>query len=286
VGKKAKNLEQRKMTPFFAQIFRLALPYMLAATAGLLSERAGVINFALEGVMLFSALAGAAVAIVFHSMWLGVAASALAGVTVSLAYYAFTATRRTDQVLLGIAFNLSAIGLTRFILKLGFGSASNSPRIPSDAYVFWPALALMALAFVLLRHTSFGLRLIAAGDAPDALTAAHISLTRVRATALALSGVFSGLAGGSLVAAQHQFTDNMSAGRGYIAVAAVVFGGWRMGPVLLVCLLFAVAEATDFWLQGRALFAPQLAQMLPYLVCLVALTLRRKTYRAPFELGR
>ncbi len=274
------------MNAFLAQSLRLALPYMLAATAGVLSECAGVINFALEGIMLFSALAGAAAALGTGSMWLGMAAAMAAGATASLFYYAFTATRHTNQVLLGIAFNLSAVGLTRFILKLGFGSASNSPRIDADAEVEWLAMLLLAFAFALLSRTRFGLRLIAAGDEPDALDAARVPVMPVRAGALALSGVFAGLAGGALVAAQHQFTDSMSAGRGYIAVAAVVFGGWRLLPVLLVCVLFAIAEATDFWLQGQALFAPQLAQMLPYVVCLVALTVRRKSYRAPLALGQ
>ena len=274
------------MTVFFEQTLRLALPYMLAACAGVLSERAGVINFALEGVMLFAALAGAAVALATDSMWAGMGAAMAAGALASLLYYSFTATRRTDQVLLGIAFNLSAVGLTRFALKLAYGSASNSPRIASDANVTALSLSLLLLAFFVMKRTRFGIRMIAAGDAPDALSATGVSVRAIRASALALSGMFAGLAGGTLLSAQHQFTDNMSAGRGYIAVAAVVFGGWRLAPVLVVCLLFAVAEATVFWVQGQNLFAPQLAQMLPYVVCLVALALRRKTYRAPLELGR
>jgi ABC-type uncharacterized transport system permease subunit len=278
--------KEAPVSAFLAQTLRLALPYMLAAAAGIMSERAGVINFALEGVMLFAALAGAAAALFADSMWVGMFAAMAAGAFASLLYYSFTATRRTDQVLLGIAFNLSAVGLTRFMLKLGYGSASNSPRIASDANVTFLSIALLVLAYFFLARTRFGIRMVAAGDAPDALSATGVSVTGIRARALMLSGVFAGLAGGTLLAAQHQFTDSMSAGRGYIAVAAVVFGGWRLVPVLVVCVLFALAEATDFLIQGQALFAPQLAQMLPYVVCLVALALRRQTYRAPLELGR
>jgi len=265
---------------------RILAPYALAATAGMISERSGVINFALEGIMLCCALAAASVALTTGSLWIGVGAALLCGVVVSLGYYALTAYRRVDQVLLGIAVNLAALGGTRFLLKLGFDSSSNSPRVEADALVAPLVPLALVLAWVLLTKTRLGVRLIAAGDAPDALRAQNISVRKTRVLALSVSGALLGLAGAFMVAQQHQFTDEMTAGRGYIAVAAVVLGGWRFWPVLLACVLFSVAEAVELAFQSFAIIPAQIVQMLPYVVCLVALLFRRSTFRAPHALGQ
>lgn len=277
------------MKAFVLATLRLSLPYLLAASAGVLSERAGVVNFALEGLMLAGAFAAAVCAIETGSSALTLSAAALTGAAVAVGYYACTATRRTNQVLLGIAFNLGTLGLTRFLLKRFYDSASNSPRVELEV-LFWPmALVAMLTLQLLLTRTVFGSRVTAAGDAPHALSAAKRSPVRTRFVALALSGVLCGLAGAGLVLEQHQFTDGMTAGRGYIAVAAVVFGAWRLLPVWAVCLLFAATEAADFALQQADLFPSQFAQMLPYVVCVVALALRgrlaKDAGRAPLVLG-
>jgi simple sugar transport system permease protein len=143
----------------------------------------------------------------------------------------------------------------------------------------------LVLTWVLLEKTVAGVRLTAAGDAPSALPAQGLSVRRVRALALAASGALLGLAGAYLVSGQHQFTDGMTAGRGYIAVAAVVLGGWRLVPVLLACALFSLAEATELGFQSLELVPSQLVQMIPYLVCLGALVFRRRAFRAPHALG-
>jgi simple sugar transport system permease protein len=264
---------------------RVSVPYLLAASAGVVSERGGVVNFALEGFMLVAAFVTALVALWSDSLWLGAGAGIAAGALYALGYYAMAARFAANQVLLGISFNLAAIGLTRFCLKLAYDSASNSPRVAAEAQL-WPLVVLALVStFWVLAKSRFGVRLVAAGDHPPALVAQGVSVVRVRAAALALTGALCGLAGATLVAAQHQFTDAMTAGRGYIAVAAVVFGAWRLVPVLSVCVLFAGAEVADFLLQRSDVFAPQLAQMLPYVVCLLALGLRQKTHRAPLALG-
>ncbi len=273
------------MKAFLLATARVSIPYLLAASAGVLSERAGVINFALEGFMLVSAFVTAVVALATESLWLGAVGGIVAGASFALFYYAIAARFSANQVLLGISFNLAVVGLTRFFLKVGYDSTSNSPRVDANAALWWlvpPALLFIAW---LARFSRFSLRLTAAGDHPAALEAQGISLTRVRTVALLAAGALCGLAGATLVANQHQYTDGMTAGRGYIAVAAVVFGGWRLLPVSLVCVLFAAAEMLDFELQAARIFAPQWAQMLPYVVCLLALGLRRKSYRAPHALG-
>ncbi|MCC6811273.1 MAG: ABC transporter permease [Deltaproteobacteria bacterium] len=273
------------MKAFLLATLRMSVPYLLAASAGVVSERSGVINFALEGFMLVAAFVTALVALATDNLWLGALAGVLGGALYALGYYGLAARFRANQVLLGIAFNMAAIGITRFALKLSYDSASNSPRVAAEA-TLWPlvVLALAAVAWLVSR-SRFAVRLTAAGDHPPALLAQGLSPTRVRATALMLGGALCGLAGATLVTSQHQFTDSMTAGRGYIAVAAVVFGGWRLVPVLLVCVLFAAAEVLDFELQAANVFAPQIAQMLPYVVCLLALGLRRTTHRAPLALG-
>lgn len=273
------------MKAFLLATGRVAIPYLLAASAGVLSEKAGVINFALEGFMLVGAFVTVVVALFADNLWLGAFAGMLGGALYALSYYGVAARFAANQVLLGIGFNLAAIGLTRFFLKLGYDSASNSPRVTADA-TLWPVVFFaIALVWWLLMRGRFGVRVTAAGDHPPALVAQGLSVVRVRAAALILSGALCGLAGATLVAGQHQFTDAMTAGRGYIAVAAVVFGAWRLGPVLAVCVLFAAAEVMDFELQAANVFAPQIAQMLPYIVCLLALGLRKKTHRAPQALG-
>jgi ABC-type uncharacterized transport system permease subunit len=273
------------MKAYLLATVRVSLPYLLAASAGVISERAGVINFALEGFMLVSAFAAAVVALSTESLWLGAIGGMAAGATFALFYYTLAARFSANQVLLGISFNLGAVGLTRFFLKLAYDSTSNSPRVTADAALVWLVPPAMLFLVWLARLSRFSVRLTAAGDHPAALEAQGISLFRVRALSLITAGALCGLAGATLVASQHQFTDGMTAGRGYIAVAAVVFGGWRLLPVSLVCVLFAAAEMLDFELQAANIFAPQWAQMLPYVVCLLALGLRRKAYRAPHALG-
>jgi simple sugar transport system permease protein len=270
---------------FLAQTLRIAIPYLFAAAGGVISERAGLIGLTLEGFMLGSAFTAALGSYYGHSAWLGVLAGVLGGAVLAL-IYGFSAIRfRADQVVVGIAINLLAIGLTRFFLRLAFGSSSNSPRIAGFGGeqtgsgfaalvanpMIWMGLLAIPIVGWLLYRTPFGLRVRAVGEHPAAATSVGIPVTRVQYLAVILSGVLAGLGGVYLVLDQHQFTDQMTAGRGFIALAATIFGRWDPPRVGLACLLFAAAEALQIQLQGAQLVPSQFVEMIPYALTIIAL---------------
>lgn len=270
---------------FLAQTLRIAIPYLFAAGGGVISERAGLIGLTLEGYMLGGAFAAALGSYYGQSAWLGVLAGASGGVLLAL-MYGYSAIRfRADQVVVGIAINLLAIGVTRFFLKLVFGSSSNSPRVPgfggeragsgfttlaTNPMIWLGLLAIPIIAWVLYR-TPFGLRVRAVGEHPSAATSVGVRVPRVRYAAVILSGLFAGLGGVYLVLDQHQFTDQMTAGRGFIALAATIFGRWDPLRVGLACLLFAAAETLQIQLQGAQLVPSQFVEMIPYVLTIIAL---------------
>lgn len=270
---------------FLAQTLRIAIPYLFAAAGGVATERAGMIGLTLEGYMLGGAFAAAIGSYYGHSAWLGVAAGVLGGVLLALIYGVSSIRYRADQVVVGIAINLLAIGLTRFFLRLAFGSSSNSPRVPGfggeQSGTGFAALAMNPMIWLgifaipvvgwILYRTPFGLRVRAVGEHPAAATSVGISVSRVRYTAVVLSGALAGLGGVYLVLDQHQFTDQMTAGRGFIALAATIFGRWDPSRVGLACLLFAAAEALQIQLQGAQLVPSQFVEMIPYVLTIVAL---------------
>ena len=272
-----------------AQILRIAMPYALAATGGSFSERGGVVNIALEGIMLTSAFGAVWGTLTFGSPWWGVIAGVCAGLLLAGLHALVSIWGRADQILSGLALNLLALGATRGLLKVFYQSASNSPRIdglelwtplgfapegPLGSLIRQPLFGLSVLALVLahflLFHTGFGLALRAAGDGPRALDGAGLSVVRLRFQGVLLSGFYGGLAGTWLALEQHSFTDGMSNGRGYIALAAMIVGKWRPGAASLACLLFAAAEVLQIRLSGDRI-PTQLLQALPYLITLVVL---------------
>ena len=268
-----------------AQTLRIAIPYLFAAAGGVASERAGLIALTLEGYMLAGAFSAALGSFYSGSPWIGVAAGVTGGILLALLYAACAVRFRADQVVVGIAINLLAIGGTRFFLRLAFDSSSNSPRVPGFTVeqsgtgfgalavnpLVW--LGLLAIPFVgwLLYGTPFGLRIRAVGEHPAAATSVGIPVGRVRYLATVLSGALAGLGGVYLALDQHQFTDQMTAGRGFIALAATIFGRWDPKRVGLACLLFAAAEALQIRLQGAQLVPSQFVEMIPYLLTIVAL---------------
>lgn len=285
---------------FLAQTLRIAVPYLFAAAGGVVTERAGLIGLTLEGYMLGGAFAAAVGSYYGQSAWLGVLSGILGGVLLGLLYGVSAIRFRADQVVVGIAINLLAIGLTRFFLRLAFGSSSNSPRVPgfggeqsgtgfaalsSNPMIWLGIIAIPVVAWILYR-TLFGLRVRAVGEHPAAATSVGISVSRVRYTAAALSGALAGLGGVYLVLDQHQFTDQMTAGRGFIALAATIFGRWDPSRVGLACLLFAAAEALQIQLQGAQLIPSQFVEMIPYVLTIVALAGVVGRAVAPAALGR
>ena len=274
---------------FLAATLRISVPYVLAASGACFSERGGVINIALEGIMLIGALAYVLGAHASGSPWLGLGAAVIAGVATAALHALITVAFRADQITSGLGINLLAAGLTRFVLKQVFHSSSNSSRvlgfegfsmpglsaIPGLGPVFASPLVLLTLALVIAGHwllfrSVFGLRLRAAGERPEALTSLGMSVARQRTQGVLISGALAGLAGAWLASEQHSFTDGMTSGRGYIALAAMIVGKWTPGGAAAACLLFGAAEALQITLQGSA-FPNELLQMLPYLVTMLAL---------------
>ncbi|MEI6558036.1 MAG: ABC transporter permease [Rhodospirillaceae bacterium] len=276
---------------------RLAAPLVLAALAGLYSERAGVIALGLEGMMLSGAFAAATLAALTGSPWPGLAAALAAGVGLSLLHGLVSVGRGGDQVVSGVALNILATGLTATLASAWFGLGGQTPLLPPTARVpawlgqnalIWLAAAAIPATAWLLGHTRFGLRLRAVGDNPAAVEAAGISVAGLRFRALAISGALAGLAGAYLsIGHGAGFIRDMTAGKGYLALAALIFGRWRPLPTLLACLLFAGADALQMRLQGALGAVPvQAIQALPYLLTVLVLAGLAGTAAAPRAIGR
>jgi simple sugar transport system permease protein len=283
---------------FLAQTLRIAIPYLLAAAGGVMSERAGLIGLTLEGYMLGGAFFAVLGSFAGGSPALGVIA-AIAGGGIFALIYAICAIRfRADQVVVGIAINLLVIGLTRFLLRLFFDSSSNSPRVAGfttsgtgfgalvqNPLVWVGVLAMPVVGWVLYR-TPFGLRVRAVGEHPVAAASVGVPVARVRYLAVGISGMLAGLGGAYLALDQHQFTDGMTAGRGFIALAATIFGRWDPVRAGLACLLFAAAETLQIQLQGSQMIPSQFVEMIPYVLTIVALAGVVGRAVAPASLGK
>ena len=266
---------------FLTQMVRIAIPYLFAASGGVVAERAGIVSLALEGFMLSGAFAAVLGVNYTGSPWVGVLTGIFGGLVFALIHAVATIRYRADQIVVGVAINLMAIGITRFFLKLFFDSSSNSPRVEGfggniaaggfDNPLLWLGLLVpIAVAYMVYR-TPFGLRIRAAGEHPDAAESVGVSVKRVRYVAVAISGMLAGLGGVYLALDQHQFTDQMTAGRGFIALSAVIFGRWDPIRAALACLLFAAAETLQIQLQGSHAIASQFIEMIPYVLTIVAL---------------
>ncbi len=266
---------------FLTQTLRIAIPYLFAASGGVIAERAGIISLELEGLMLTGAFSATLGAHYSGSPWIGVLAGITGGLIFGLIHAIATIRYRADQVVVGIAINLLAIGVTRFFLKLAFASSSNSPRVNGfgggaaahgfdNPLVWMGLLSAPVLAFFLYR-TPFGLRVRAVGEHPEAATSVGISVPKVRYIAVAVSGMLAALGGVFLALDQHQFTDQMTSGRGFIAVAAVIFGRWDPIKAGLACFFFAAAETLQIQLQGNQVIPSQFIEMIPYLLTIIAL---------------
>jgi simple sugar transport system permease protein len=285
---------------FIIQTLRIAIPYMFAAAGGVISERAGMIALSLEGYMLTGAFCAAVGAYYSGNAWVGVLAGAGGAMLMALIYAIAAVRFRADQVVIGIAINLMAIGATRFFLRLAFDSAANSPRIAGfserqsatgfTALIFnplaWMAVASIALVSWLLYRTPFGLRVRAVGEHPAAAVSVGIPAARIRYLAAALSGALAGLGGVYLALDQHKFGSEMTAGRGFIALAAVIFGRWEPARAAIACLFFAAAETLQIQLQGHALIPAQFIEMIPYLLTIIALAGVVGRVRPPAALGK
>ena len=287
-----------------AQTVRMTIPYGCAALGGVLSERSGVVNIALEGTLLASALAAVAVQHATGSSIAGIAAGVTCGALIGLVHATLVVRGRVDAIVSGIALNLVAAGGTRFLLRALYGSSSNSPSVKGftfdDAWgllartVFDPFLlatiAIVAAVAWMLRRTRFGLRLRACGEDPSAAQAVGVHVVGMRTVAVTLGGAITGLGGTALAYDLHQFQAGMSGGRGFIALAAVIVSGWRPWPAAAACLAFAALDALQIVLQNQTRLPSQVLAMLPFVATLAALVLVSKRraghMRAPAGLGK
>jgi len=268
---------------FLAQTLRIAVPFLFAAAGGALSERAGVVALALEGFMLGGAFGAVVGAHYTGSPWIGVVTGVGVGLFLGLIHAVASIRFRADQVVTGVAINLFAVGATRFFLDLLFESSSNSPRVAgfggegvsgmfalvANPLVWLGAIAIPVLGWIISR-TTFGLRVRAVGEHPAAAASVGVPVARVRYVAVLASGALASLGGVYLALDQHQFTDNMTAGRGFIALAAVIFGRWQPVRVGIACLLFAAAETMQIQLQAAQLIPSQFVAMIPYVLTIIA----------------
>ena len=284
---------------FLAQTIRIAIPYLFAAAGGALAERAGIVSLTLEGFMLGGAFGAVLGAHFTGSAWIGLVVGVWWGLILGAVHAVASIRFKADQIVMGVAINLFAVGITRFFLQLAFGSSSNSPRITGfggagggSAAAFlanplvWLGLIVMpALAFVIDR-TVFGLRVRAVGEHPEAAASVGVPVKRVRYIAVITSGALASLGGVYLALDQHQFTDSMTAGRGFIALAAVIFGRWRPLRAGVACLLFAGAETLQIQLQTAQLIPSQFVAMIPYVLTIIAVAGVVGRSTPPAALGR
>ncbi|HET6764624.1 MAG TPA: ABC transporter permease [Longimicrobiaceae bacterium] len=277
-----------------AQVLRIAVPYLFAAGGGVLAERAGIVSLGLEGFMLSGAFCAAVGDHYSGSAWIGLLCGVLGGLVFGTIHAIATIRYKADQVVVGIAINLLAVGATRFFLRLAFDSSSNSPRIAgfdSGGGFFADPLIPLGLVMVpavawLVYRTPYGLRLRAVGEHPAAADSLGVPVNRVRYIAVALSGALAALGGVYLALDQHQFTDQMTAGRGYIALAAIIFGRWSPLRAGAACLLFAAAETLQIHMQGTQAIPSQFVSMIPYLLTIVALAGLVGRAHPPAALGK
>jgi len=282
------------LIPLLVATIFSATPLVLAAMGGILSERAGVVNIALEGLMLAGAFAGVWAG--QQSPWIGLAAAIAAGGMLGLLHALLTQKTKMNHVVSGLGITLLAAGGTRFLFQRVFPSAGlNIQGLPRELFVGL-AVAIPIAVAVMLQRTKFGLRLRAVGESPESARMAGISPEPTRLIAVTLSGVLGALAGAYIAMAEtHQFSPGMSAGKGYIALAAVIFGKWSPIGATLGALFFGFFDALQSQLQisgvhlvgfGVEWTSPYLLQALPYLMTIVALVSVVGRATPPAALGR
>lgn len=292
----------------FDATLRIATPLMLCAMAGIFSERSGIVDISLEGKLLSGAFVAATIAALTGSAWLGLGCAMLAGIFMSLIHGFACITHRGDQVVSGVAINILASGLTIVLGIALFKRGGQTPSLPrSDRFtpiewwgvdmmdsvpvlgsiyrqlisghnmlVYVALLAVPLTAFILYR-TRFGLRLRAVGEVPQAVDSAGISVTWLRYRALIVGGALCGIAGAYLSIGQGgNFVREMSAGKGYIALAAVIFGNWKPLNAFFACLMFGFLEAATTRLEGVELpfigeVPAQLMLAMPYVLTVLLL---------------
>ncbi|OYU45336.1 MAG: sugar ABC transporter permease [Burkholderiales bacterium PBB4] len=316
-------MDEALLGGLLASTLRVSAPLILCALAGLLSERSGVVDIGLEGKMLAAAFAAAAAGASFNSMGLALLAAVVVAIALSWMHGLACVSHKGDQVVSGVAINIIASGLTVVLGIAWYAQGGQTPPVSNEVRIqplfpqlpglleavpwigtvlgqgllghnglVYAALMLVPGVWWLVFRTRFGLRLRAVGENPQMVDAAGVSVAQLRYTALSLNGVLCGLAGAYLVLAQSaSFSPNMTAGRGFMALAALIFGRWHPVGALWACLLFGFLDAIAIRLQGVALpmlgeVPVQAIQALPYVLTVVLLAGFIGKAVAPRALGR
>ena len=276
---------------------RLSTPLILAGLGGLFSERSGVINIALEGMMLAGAFTAASVTYAAGNPWLGLLAGAAAGLAIAGIHAVACIRYKANQVVTGTAINILMIGVPGFLSGALFLSSGSTPQIAKEHLLPWTpivmAFAAVPISWYTLYRTPFGLRLRSVGENPEAADAAGVNVAKVRYSGVLLSGILTGIGGAYLSIGQSSlFTRNMTSGRGFIALAALIFGKWRPVQTMLACLFFGFTEAVTIQMQGVVKLPSgedipvQFIQMVPYVLTIIVLAGFIGHSRPPSALGR
>ncbi|WP_296510746.1 ABC transporter permease [Rhodoferax sp.] len=316
-------MDDALVAAMLASTLRVSTPLILCALAGMFSERSGVVDIGLEGKMLFAAFAAGAAGAAFQSTTLALALGVLVAVVLSWMHGLACVSHKGDQVVSGVAINIIAAGMTVVLGIAWFAQGGQTPPVGSDVRIqalfpgmqdalsgvpwvgrivgegllshnamVYLTLALVPMCWWVLFRTRFGLRLRAVGENPQMVDAAGVSVSRLRYAALTINGVLCGLAGAYLVLAQSaNFSANMTAGRGFMALAALIFGRWHPVGAFWACLLFGFLDAAAIRLQGVQVSGfgevpVQFIQALPYVLTVVLLAGFIGKAVAPQALGR
>ena len=316
-------MDDTLIAAMLASTLRVSTPLILCALAGMFSERSGVVDIGLEGKMLFAAFAAGAAGAAYQSTALALGLGVLVAVALSWMHGLACVSHKGDQVVSGVAINIIAAGMTVVLGIAWFSQGGQTPPVGSDVRIqalfpglpealngiplvgrivgegllshnamVYLALALVPACWWVLFRTQFGLRLRAVGENPQMVDAAGVSVSRLRYAALTINGVLCGLAGAYLVLAQSaNFSANMTAGRGFMALAALIFGRWHPVGAFWACLLFGFLDAAAIRLQGVQISGfgevpVQFIQALPYVLTVVLLAGFIGKAVAPQALGR
>lgn len=290
-----------------ASTVRFSVPLTFAALGGIISERSGIVNIGLEGMMLTGAFFGVLGSYLTGNPLIGLAFAIGTAAMLGLVHGIMTIHFEADQIISGTAINLIALGGTSYLLNQIYGHPGSSPQVQgfndvnvwllhsipvigpilfSQSVFIWAALLATAAVWWFLWHTALGLRLRASGEAPTALESAGVNVLAIRYAAVSASGALCGVAGAYLsLSLLSAFSENMTAGRGFIALAAVIFSGWRPGRALLATLFFGFTDALVIRFPQDAV-SPEFLYMIPYVATILALVIFGGRAIGPASVGR
>ncbi len=284
---------------------RLATPYLFAAIGETFAQRSGVLNLGVDGIMLMGAFSGFFVAMKTGNLWLGLLAALVVGGLMGLMMSVVSVTLQAEQGISGIGLNLFGLGLSTLLFKVTMGGVESirgfQPiRIPllgdipvvgdilfNHSFMVYAAFLLVPIANFVLNKTTYGLKIRAVGQNPQAADTLGVNVHLIRYSTVILGGMLAGIAGASLsLALINLFQENMTSGMGFIAVALVYFGSWRPTYVMLGAMLFSFVTAMQLWVQVKTDITSEIAVMMPYVLTIVALTLSGRRARQPQALTK